>query len=121
MHAYMFATAGAQIIEVVDMNEIAAEKQYEFAFLGFPSSPRRDGGADARLRGPAPRLRPLPTGQGRKPLHAATGRPVGRRGRSSQRTGFSACPPNCFRIAESTRFAKSASPRDGRTAGRGPR
>jgi len=36
VHAYMFATAGAQIIEVVDMEEIAAEKQYEFAFLGFP-------------------------------------------------------------------------------------
>ena len=38
VHCYMFATAGAQIIEVVDMNEIAAEKQYEFAFLGFRSS-----------------------------------------------------------------------------------
>jgi kynurenine formamidase len=36
VHAYMFATAGAQIIEVVDCEEIAAEKQYEFAFLGFP-------------------------------------------------------------------------------------
>ena len=43
MHAYMFATAGAQIIEVVDMNEIAAEKQYEFAFLGFPSSSAATG------------------------------------------------------------------------------
>jgi kynurenine formamidase len=32
----MFVTAGTQIIEVVDMEEIAAEKQYEFAFLGFP-------------------------------------------------------------------------------------
>jgi kynurenine formamidase len=36
VHCYMFATAGAQIIEVVNMQEIAAEKQYEFAFLGFP-------------------------------------------------------------------------------------
>ena len=36
VHAYMFATAGAQIMEVVDTEEIAAEKQYEFAFLGFP-------------------------------------------------------------------------------------
>lgn len=36
VHSYMFATAGAQIIEVVDMEEIAAERQYEFALLGFP-------------------------------------------------------------------------------------
>ena len=36
VHAYMFATAGAQIIEIVNMEAIAAEKQYEFAFLGFP-------------------------------------------------------------------------------------
>jgi kynurenine formamidase len=32
----MFATAGAQIIEVVNMEELAAEHQYEFAFVGFP-------------------------------------------------------------------------------------
>ena len=36
VHCFMFATAGAQIIEVVNMEEIAAEKVYEFAFLGFP-------------------------------------------------------------------------------------
>jgi kynurenine formamidase len=36
VHCYMFATAGCQIMEVVNMEEIAAEKQYEFAFLGFP-------------------------------------------------------------------------------------
>ncbi len=36
VHAYMFSTAGAQIIEVVNMEEIAAAQQYEFAFLGFP-------------------------------------------------------------------------------------
>jgi kynurenine formamidase len=36
VHCYMFATAGAQIIEVVNMEEIAAEKIYEFAFMGFP-------------------------------------------------------------------------------------
>jgi kynurenine formamidase len=41
----MFATAGAQIIEVVDMEEIAAEKQYEFAFLGFPMKLRGATGA----------------------------------------------------------------------------
>ncbi|MCY3874538.1 MAG: cyclase family protein [Rhodobacteraceae bacterium] len=36
VHCYMFTTAGAQIIEVVNMEEIAAEKLYEFAFMGFP-------------------------------------------------------------------------------------
>jgi kynurenine formamidase len=36
VHAYMFATAGTQIMEVVAMEEIAAERCYEFAFLGFP-------------------------------------------------------------------------------------
>ena len=45
VHAYMFATAGAHIIEVVDMEEIAAEKQYEFAFLGFPMKLRGATGA----------------------------------------------------------------------------
>jgi len=45
VHAYMFATAGAQIIEVVDMEEIAAEKQHEFAFLGFPMKLRGATGA----------------------------------------------------------------------------
>jgi kynurenine formamidase len=36
VHAYMFATAGCQIMEIAWFEEIAAEKQYEFAFLGFP-------------------------------------------------------------------------------------
>ena len=36
VHCYMFATAGSQIMEVVWMEEIAAEKQYEFAFIGGP-------------------------------------------------------------------------------------
>ncbi|MFQ5425756.1 MAG: cyclase family protein, partial [Gaiellales bacterium] len=45
VHAYMFATAGAQIIEIVDMREIVAEKQYEFAFLGFPLKLRGATGA----------------------------------------------------------------------------
>lgn len=45
VHAYMFATAGAQIIEVVDMEELAAEKQYEFAFLGLPLKLRGATGA----------------------------------------------------------------------------
>jgi kynurenine formamidase len=45
VHCYMFATAGAQIMEVVNMEEIAAEKQYEFAFLGFPLKLRGATGA----------------------------------------------------------------------------
>ncbi len=45
VHCYMFATAGCQIIEVVNMEEIAAEKQYEFAFLGFPLKLRGATGA----------------------------------------------------------------------------
>ena len=45
VHAYMFATAGAQIVEVVDMEEIAAEEQVEFAFLGFPLKLRGATGA----------------------------------------------------------------------------
>ena len=36
VHSYMFATAGAQIIEVVDLEALAAERIGEFAFLGFP-------------------------------------------------------------------------------------
>lgn len=34
VHCYMLATAGAQIIEVVRMEELAAERLYEFAFIG---------------------------------------------------------------------------------------
>jgi kynurenine formamidase len=36
VHSYMFSTAGAQIMEVVQLNEIAAERVYEFAFIGCP-------------------------------------------------------------------------------------
>jgi kynurenine formamidase len=43
--ASLFTTAGAQIMEVVNMEEIAAEKQYEFAFLGFPLKLRGATGA----------------------------------------------------------------------------
>jgi kynurenine formamidase len=35
VHAYMFATAGTQIMEVVWLEELAAEAIYEFAFMGF--------------------------------------------------------------------------------------
>jgi len=45
VHCYMFATAGCQIIEVVNMQEIAAERMYEFAFLGFPMKIRGATGA----------------------------------------------------------------------------
>jgi kynurenine formamidase len=36
VHAYMFATAGTPIMEVVAMEELAAAGLHEFAFLGFP-------------------------------------------------------------------------------------
>jgi kynurenine formamidase len=36
VHCYMFATAGTPIMEVLQLEELAAERQYEFAFLGFP-------------------------------------------------------------------------------------
>jgi kynurenine formamidase len=36
VHAYMFATAGAPILEVVWTEGIAEDKLYEFAFLAFP-------------------------------------------------------------------------------------
>lgn len=34
VHSYMCATAGAQIIEVLQLEELAAERVYEFAFVG---------------------------------------------------------------------------------------
>lgn len=48
VHSYMFATAGAQIMEVVQLNELAAEGVYEFAFLGFPL--RLTGATGAPMR-----------------------------------------------------------------------
>ena len=48
VHAYMFATAGCQIMEVVDMEEVAAEKQYEFAFIGLPLKLQGATGAPMR-------------------------------------------------------------------------
>ena len=36
VHAYMFATAGCPIIEVLNLEEVCAEEVYEFAFMGFP-------------------------------------------------------------------------------------
>jgi kynurenine formamidase len=44
----MFATAGASILEVIDLREVCAEKQYEFAFLGFPLKLRGSTGSPLR-------------------------------------------------------------------------
>jgi kynurenine formamidase len=44
----MFSTAGAQIIEVVDLEALAAERIGEFAFLGFPLKLRGATGAPLR-------------------------------------------------------------------------
>jgi len=48
VHCYMFATVGAQIIEVLDLEEIAAEKVYEFALLAFPLKLRGATGSPIR-------------------------------------------------------------------------
>ena len=48
VHSYMFATAGAQIMEVVWMEELAAERQYEVVFFGFPLRLRGSTGAPMR-------------------------------------------------------------------------
>jgi kynurenine formamidase len=45
VHSYMFATAGAQIMEVVNMEELASDALYTFAFLGFPLKLRGATGA----------------------------------------------------------------------------
>ena len=36
VHSYMFATAGAQIIESLWLEELAADRVYEVAFIGGP-------------------------------------------------------------------------------------
>jgi kynurenine formamidase len=48
VHCYMLATAGAQIMEVVNMEELAADQLYEFAFFGFPLRLRGSTGAPLR-------------------------------------------------------------------------
>jgi kynurenine formamidase len=48
VHCYMFATAGAQIIEVLDLEELAAEKVHEFALLAFPLKLRGATGSPIR-------------------------------------------------------------------------
>jgi kynurenine formamidase len=48
VHCYMFATAGAQIIEVLDLEELAAENVHEFALLAFPLKLRGATGSPIR-------------------------------------------------------------------------
>jgi kynurenine formamidase len=48
VHCYMFATAGAQIIEVLDLEELAAEKVYEFALMALPLKLRGATGCPIR-------------------------------------------------------------------------
>ena len=48
VHCYMFATAGAQIIEVLDLEELAAERVYEVALLAFPLKLRGATGSPVR-------------------------------------------------------------------------
>jgi kynurenine formamidase len=48
VHPYMFATAGAQIIESLWLEELAAEKVHEFAFIASPLKLRGATGAPLR-------------------------------------------------------------------------
>jgi kynurenine formamidase len=47
-HTYLLAAAGAQIIEVLDLEELAAADQHEFAFFGFPLRLRGSTGSPLR-------------------------------------------------------------------------
>jgi kynurenine formamidase len=48
VHCYMFATAGAQIMEVVWTEDLAQERVHEFAFLGAPLKLRGSTGSPLR-------------------------------------------------------------------------
>jgi kynurenine formamidase len=48
VHAYMFATAGSQIIEVVNCEELSRERQFEFAFIAAPIKLNGTTGAPVR-------------------------------------------------------------------------
>jgi kynurenine formamidase len=48
VHAYMLATAGCQIIEVLDCEALAGQALYEFAFIGMPLKIRGATGAPLR-------------------------------------------------------------------------
>lgn len=48
VHTYLFAEAGVPIIEVLNLEELAAEELYEFAFIGMPMPLRGATGAPLR-------------------------------------------------------------------------
>lgn len=48
VHAYMFATAGAQIIEVLDLETLASEEIYEVALIALPLKLRGATGSPIR-------------------------------------------------------------------------
>lgn len=48
VHTYLFAQRGALILEVVDLESLAADKIYEFAFIGAPLKLRGATGAPFR-------------------------------------------------------------------------
>jgi kynurenine formamidase len=48
VHAYLFATAGSQIIEVVNCEELSRERQFEFAFIAAPIKLNGTTGAPVR-------------------------------------------------------------------------
>ncbi len=48
VHTYLFAQRGALIIEVVDLEALAADKVYEFALIGMPLRLRGASGAPMR-------------------------------------------------------------------------
>ena len=48
VHCYMFATAGAQIIEVLDLEVVAAERVHEFAIVALPLKLRGATGSPIR-------------------------------------------------------------------------
>ena len=48
VHCYMFATSGTPIMEVVNLEELAGERLYEFAFIGMPLPLRGATGSPLR-------------------------------------------------------------------------
>ena len=48
VHCYMFATAGTPIMEVLNLQELAHEQLYEFAFVGMPLPLRGTTGSPIR-------------------------------------------------------------------------
>jgi kynurenine formamidase len=48
VHSYLLGEAGAQIMEVLDLERLAAERRYEFVFIGLPLKIRGATGAPMR-------------------------------------------------------------------------